>query len=57
MYKVRRWPAVIALFIPVALIHPAMDALGGGHPRLDYYRLVPEWITGMGLMTTTPHGG
>lgn len=46
-HEVRCWVAACA----------AMDALGGAHPRLDYYRLVPEWITGMGLMTTTPHGG
>ena len=28
-----------------------MANLGGPRPQLDYYRLVPEWITGMGLMT------
>jgi hypothetical protein len=28
----------------------AMGELGGPRPRLDYYRLVPEWITGMSLM-------
>lgn len=28
----------------------AMGELGGPRPPLDYYRLVPEWITGMSLM-------
>ena len=29
-----------------------MSALADENPSLDYYRLVPERITGMGLMTT-----
>ena len=31
----------------------AMRELGATQPKLDYYRLVPEWITGMGLVTAT----
>ena len=40
-HEIRCWIAACA----------AMRELGGPRPRLDYYRLVPEWITGMGLMT------
>jgi 2,3-dihydroxyphenylpropionate 1,2-dioxygenase len=40
-HEIRCWIAACA----------AMNELGGPLPRLDYYRLVPEWITGMGLMT------
>lgn len=40
-HEIRCWVAACA----------AMEELGGPRPRLDYYRLVPEWITGMGLMT------
>lgn len=42
-HEVRCWIAAAA----------AMRELGGGtwRPQLDYYRLVPEWITGMGLIT------
>ena len=40
-HEIRCWVAACA----------AMGELGGPAPRLDYYRLVPEWITGMGLMT------
>ncbi|MEO8134878.1 MAG: 3-carboxyethylcatechol 2,3-dioxygenase, partial [Betaproteobacteria bacterium] len=32
----------------------AMRELGPWRPQLDYYRLVPEWITGMGLITAEP---
>lgn len=40
-HEIRCWIAACA----------AMGELAGPRPRLDYYRLVPEWITGMGLMT------
>ena len=40
-HEIRCWIAACA----------AMAELGASAPRLDYYRLVPEWITGMGLMT------
>jgi 2,3-dihydroxyphenylpropionate 1,2-dioxygenase len=40
-HEVRTWVAAFA----------AMGALGRFTPRLDYYRIVPEWITGMGIVT------
>jgi len=41
-HEVRCWIAATA----------AMRALAGSvAPRVEYYRIVPEWITGMGLMT------
>ena len=36
----------------VAVASAAMTVLDDAKPSVDYYRLVPEWITGMGLMTT-----
>ena len=41
-HEIRCWVAACA----------AMSALDDAKPSVDYYRLVPEWITGMGLMTT-----
>jgi len=46
-HEVRCWVAAAA----------AMRALGDFRPRLDYYRVVPEWITGMGLVTAEPEAG
>jgi 2,3-dihydroxyphenylpropionate 1,2-dioxygenase len=43
-HEVRCWVAAAA----------AMRALAPSRPRVDYYRIVPEWITGMGLVTTEP---
>lgn len=40
-HEVRTWVAAFA----------AMRELGAFAPRLDYYRVVPEWITGMGLVS------
>ena len=40
-HEVRCWIAACA----------ALSEMGDYRPRLDYYRVVPEWITGMGLMT------
>jgi 2,3-dihydroxyphenylpropionate 1,2-dioxygenase len=40
-HEVRTWVAAFA----------AMRELGRFDARLDYYRVVPEWITGMGLIT------
>lgn len=40
-HEVRTWVAAFA----------AMRALGAFTPQLEYYRIVPEWITGMGLVT------
>lgn len=40
-HEVRTWVAACS----------AMRELGAFAPRLDYYRIVPEWITGMGLIT------
>jgi 2,3-dihydroxyphenylpropionate 1,2-dioxygenase len=40
-HEVRTWVAAFA----------AMQAMGTFKAQLDYYRVVPEWITGMGLIT------
>jgi 2,3-dihydroxyphenylpropionate 1,2-dioxygenase len=40
-HEVRTWVAAFA----------AMHETGRFEARLDYYRVVPEWITGMGLIT------
>jgi 2,3-dihydroxyphenylpropionate 1,2-dioxygenase len=40
-HEVRTWVAAFA----------AMNAIGTFKAQLDYYRVVPEWITGMGLIT------
>jgi 2,3-dihydroxyphenylpropionate 1,2-dioxygenase len=40
-HEVRTWVAAFA----------AMRELGRFDAQLDYYRVVPEWITGMGLIT------
>jgi len=40
-HEVRTWVAAFA----------AMRECGSFEARLDYYRVVPEWITGMGLIT------
>ena len=43
-HEIRCWVAATA----------AMREMGAPRLHLDYYRLVPEWITGMGLMSTQP---
>jgi 2,3-dihydroxyphenylpropionate 1,2-dioxygenase len=40
-HEIRTWVASFA----------AMRELGAFAPRLEYYRIVPEWITGMGMVT------
>jgi 2,3-dihydroxyphenylpropionate 1,2-dioxygenase len=42
-HEVRCWVAAFA----------AMAAAGAVRPALDYYELVPEWITGMGIVSAT----
>ena len=43
-HEIRCWIAACAA------MHE-LRAAGEFRPRVDYYRVVPEWITGMGLMT------
>jgi hypothetical protein len=35
----------------------AMRALGRSEARLEYYRVIPEWITGMGIVTAESERG
>ena len=45
-----------ALLAAKATAGDALHVVESTRPHLDYYRVVPEWITGMGLMTTEPFG-